>query len=49
MDELRAGLALRWSALVAASPQVLRARDGLQLHGVIPHVPPLQNLVLSAT
>ena len=32
MEELRAGLVQRWSAVVAASPQVVRARDGLQLH-----------------
>ena len=32
MEELRARLVQRWSAAVAASPQVLRARDGLQLH-----------------
>ena len=32
MEELRAGLVQRWSAVVAASPQVLRARDDLQLH-----------------
>ena len=32
MEELRAALVRRWSAVVAASPQVVRARDGLQLH-----------------
>ena len=32
MEELRAALVRRWSAVVAASPQVVRARDGLQFH-----------------
>ena len=32
MEEVRAGLARHWSSLLAASPQVLRARGGLLIH-----------------